>query len=256
MAPPANIIGFARNQSDPKRTSLSTLLPAADHAFQVLDPAGGDLLTVIPCQIGRGIPAGRNFADFAVLASASGLVITPYADDLSVTVDYGRVSISRPTGLALTPPQMPVAQSPSALAHYGDGPSFMNFAAWGTAEGGSFLATQRKLTQAVAKAPAAMAGLPRLNLARFYLANGFGAEALGLLNLIQNQDPALAGDTQLVTMRAAAQYMMGRYRDAHNELIGPNFDADRHAAFWRGLIEARHGRLEERPRPPGTGRAR
>jgi len=31
---------------------------------------------------------------------------------------------------------------------------------------------------------------------------------------------------------------MGRTRDAHNELIGPNFDADRHAAFWRGLIEA------------------
>jgi len=38
-------------------------------------------------------------------------------------------------------------------------------------------------------------------------------------------------------MRAAADYMMGRYRDAHNDLAGPAFDGARHAAFWRGLIE-------------------
>jgi hypothetical protein len=238
VAPPAVTIGFARNQNDPRRASLSTLLPAADHAFKILDPAGGDLLTIIPCQPGRGVPAVRNFADFAVLPSASGLVITPYADDLQVAVDASRVSIGRPSGLALTPPQMPVAQSPSALAHYGDGPSYLNFASWGVASGGSFLATERKLTQIVAHAPQTLSNLPRLNLARFYLANGFAAEALGLLNLLQQHDPALAGDTQLVTMKAAAEYMMGRYRDAHNDLIGPNFDADRHAAFWRGLIEA------------------
>ncbi|MBA2590038.1 MAG: hypothetical protein H0U98_15605 [Alphaproteobacteria bacterium] len=238
VAPPGVVIGFARNQSDPRRASLSTLLPAADHAFKILDPAGGDLLTIIPGQAGRGVPLLRSFADFAVLASAAGLVITPYGDDLEVTVDTSRITISRPTGLALTPPQMPVAQSPSALAHYGDGPSYLNFASWGLAQGGSFLATERKLTQIVAHAPPSMAGLPRLNLARFYLANGFASEALGLLKLLQSHDPALAGDTQLITMKAAAEYMMGRYRDAHNELIGSNFDADRHAAFWRGLIEA------------------
>jgi hypothetical protein len=74
------------------------LLPAADHAFKLMDPAGGDLLTVIPAQPGRGVPKMRSFADFAALPSASGLVITPYADDLQVTVDTARVSISRPSG--------------------------------------------------------------------------------------------------------------------------------------------------------------
>ena len=95
-------------------------------------------------------------------------------------------------------------------------------------------------------------GTARLTLARFYLANGYAAEALGLLNLLQAHDPALAGDAQLVTMRAAAEYMMGRNRDAHNDLAGPGFDSDRHAAFWRGLIEAKaedwknaHAHLEQ-----------
>ena len=238
VAPAPITIGFARNQADPRRASLSTLLPAADHAFKIQDPAGGDLLTVIPAQTGQGLPSMRSFADFAALPSASGLVITPYSDDLAISVDMSRVSISRPSGLALTPPQMPVAMSPSALARFGDGPSFLDFNHWGEASGGSFLATERKLTQAAARASPEASGLARLSLARFYLANEFGAEALGLLNLIQQNDPALAGDAQLLTMRAAANYMMGRYRDAHNDLISPVFDADRHASLWRGLIEA------------------
>ncbi|HEX2760350.1 MAG TPA: hypothetical protein VHM27_07540 [Rhizomicrobium sp.] len=238
VAPPPVTIGFARNQSDPRRASLSTLLPAADTAFQLLDPATGDMLTVVPAAPGRGMPGNRVFADFAALPSASGLVITPYADDLKVDVAQARVTISRPGGMLLTPPQMPVAQSPSAMARFGEGPSYLNFAKWGTATGGSFLATERSLTQAASRVAPAKAGAQRLNLARFYLANGFAAEALGVIKLLQTNDPGLAGDAQLVTMRAAAAYMMGRYRDAHNELAGANFDSDRHAAFWRGLTEA------------------
>lgn len=238
VAPPPVTIGFARNQSDPRRASLSTLLPAADTAFQLLDPATGDMLTVVPAAPGRGLPGNRVFADFAALPSASGLVITPYADDLKVDVAQARVTISRPSGMLLTPPQMPVAQSPSAMARFGEGPSYLNFAKWGVASAGSFLATERSLTQAAARQTPAKAGAARLNLARFYLANGFAAEALGVIKLLQTNDPGLTGDAQLVTMRAAAAYMMGRYRDAHNELAGANFDSDRHAAFWRGLTEA------------------
>jgi hypothetical protein len=238
VAPAPVIIGFARNQSDPKRASLSTLLPAADRAFRLLDPGSGDMLTIVPTAPGRGMPGLRVFADFAALPTASGLVITPYVDDLKVDVAQARVIISRPGGMVLTPPQMPVAQSPSAIARFGDGPSYLNFAQWGVASGGSFLATERRLTQAAAKQSPSKAGTARLALARFYLANGFAAEALGVIQLLQANDPALTGDAQLTTMRAAAAYMIGRYRDAHNELGGAAFDADRHAAFWRGLVEA------------------
>jgi hypothetical protein len=55
---------------------------------------------------------------------------------------------------------------------------------------------------------------------------------------VQSHDPGLVGDAQLTTMRAVADYMMGRYRDAHNELAGPGFDSVRHAALWSGLAEA------------------
>ncbi len=231
-------IAFARNQEDPKRTSLTTLLPGADQTLSLTDPVTGDILTVIPGSSGHAIPAERDYAEFAALPSASGLVVTPYADDLSVAVLLGRVTITRPGGLSLTPLTMPVEETPAAMAAEKNGPSFLDFANWNSLTGGSFLATERHLTQSVARLPAGRANKARLVLARFYLANRFAAEALGLINLIQTADPALRGDVQLATMRAAADYMMGRYRDAHNDLAGPSFDADRHAALWRGLTEA------------------
>jgi hypothetical protein len=245
-------IGFARNQLDPARASLSTLLPAADKSFVLLDPASGDQLTIIPAAPGRAMPQERDYAEFAALPTASGLVITPFIDDLVVTVADSRITIGRSGGLALTPPQMPVAQSPAALAHPGDGPSYLDLPAWAGLSGGSFLATERGMMQSIAHTPPAKAGPARLELARFYLANGFAAEALGLLNVVQAHDPGLQGDAQLTTMRAAANYLLGRYRDAHNDLAGPQFDADRHAALWRGLIDAKledwknaHAHLEQ-----------
>jgi hypothetical protein len=237
-APPPIAVSFARNQDDPKRESLTTLLPGSDRALTLSDPVIGDSLTVIPGNTGRAMLKERDYAQFAALPTASGLVITPYTDDLSVKAAGGRITITRPGGLSLTPPSMPEADTPAALAAEKTGPSFLDFAAWGRLSGGSFLATERGLTEAVARLPPERTNKARLVLARFYLANHFAAEALGLIDLIQSADPGLRGDVQLATMRAAADYMMGRYRDAHNDLAGPSFEADRHAALWRGLIEA------------------
>ena len=235
-ARPPTAINFARNQDDPKRASLTTLLPGADRTLTLTDPGTGDDLIVVAGNSGRAVPAERNYAEFAALPSASGLVISAYADDISVAVANERITITRPGGLSLTPLTMPVEETPAALAAERNGPSFLDFASWNP--GGSFLATERRLNQAVSRQPPAKANTARLTLARFYLANHFAAEALGLIRLIQASDPGLRGDTQLATMRAAADYMMGRYRDAHNDLAGPSFDSDRHAALWRGLTEA------------------
>jgi hypothetical protein len=52
VASDAIAIGFARNQADPKRTSLTTTLPRADKTFQIIDPASGDTLSVVPSAAG------------------------------------------------------------------------------------------------------------------------------------------------------------------------------------------------------------
>ncbi|HEY4943974.1 MAG TPA: hypothetical protein VII56_21270 [Rhizomicrobium sp.] len=231
-------IGFARNQDDATHSSLSTLLPGASHPVTLTDPVVGDQLILVPSAVGRAMIAAHDYVEFGVLKTASGLALAPYIDDLSVTIDRTRTTITHPGGLALTPPTMPVADSPAAIAARDAGPSFLDFAHWAKYTGGSFLNTERRLRAATARLKPDDANHARLVLARFYLANGFSAEALGVINLMQAQDPALQSDRQLQTMHAAANYMMGRYRDAHNDIAGAAFDDDRHAAYWRGLIEA------------------
>lgn len=231
-------LGFAREQDDPHRAALTTFLPRADKSFALTDPATGDILTVIPGASGYAMLDQRVYAEFAALPTASGLVITPYTDDLVISVAGTRIRIARPGGLSLTPPQTASGQTPQAMAQALSEPTFIDFAAWGQMTGGSFLATERRLSQSVARLPAGTANHARLELARFYLANRFASEALGLINLMQAQDPSLNGDAQLAMMRASADYMMGRYQAAHNDLAGGAFDFNPHAALWRGLTEA------------------
>ncbi|HEY1837270.1 MAG TPA: hypothetical protein VGG36_06410 [Rhizomicrobium sp.] len=231
-------IGFVRNEDNPKDAMLSTLVPGATRSVQQTDPSAGDALIIVPAYAGRASLDLRTYAQFAVLPTASGLVLAPFSDDLAVNVSNSRVTIGEPGGLALTPPAAPAADAPADLARAGDGPSYLDFASWGKTVSGDFLTAERKLRANAAAVPAQEANRARLTLARFYLAKGFAAEALGLVELMQASDPGLSGDAQLQTMRAAADYMMGRYHDAHNDIAATAFDNDRHAAFWRGLTEA------------------
>jgi hypothetical protein len=237
VMPNATSIGFARNQDDATHSSMTTLLPGATRAVNLVDPVAGDRLILVPAAAGRAMSDERSYVEFQSLETASGLVLLPFVDDLSVAIDTTRVTITHKGGLSLTPPTMPVADSPAALARNGGGPSYLDFTTWSRIQGGSFLATERRLGAAIARLKPEDANHARLKLARFYLANGFAAETLGLIKLMQAADPALQSDRQLLTMRAAADLEMGRLRDAHNDLAATQFDGDRHAALWRGLIE-------------------
>ena len=234
----ATSIELARDDDDPKDASLVSLLPRARVAVPLVDPTAGDTLIVVPGAAGRAMLEPRRYIDFAALPTAAGLVLTPFVDNLAVTVHSTRVRIARPGGLTLTAPQMPAAQSPAALARNGDGPCYIDFEAWSHPVKGSFLDEERTLRNNAANLPTGKANAARLTEARFYIANRFGAEALGLVNLMQATDPSLQDDKQLQTIKAAADVTMGRYRDAYNALAGSAFDTDRHAALWRGLAQA------------------
>ncbi len=237
VAPEAGAIGFVRSD-DPGHFALTTILPGATQALKLSDPAVGDTLIIVPSWPGRASPQARNYAELSILPTAAGLVVAPFTDDLDVSVAAGHVTISRPKGLALASPGQPAILSPAALVQSRSDPCFLDFPSWARVPGRSFLDVQRRLRAAASGPKPDEAARAQLQLARFYLANGFSAEALGVVNLIQAANTALKSDPQLQTMRAAADFMMGRYRDAGNDIAGAAFDNDRNAAFWRGLIEA------------------
>jgi len=232
-------IVFSRNQENSGHATLTTVLPGSARTVTLTDPVAGDQLVVVPSMPGVAMPAAHDYVEFRVLKTASGLVIAPQVDDLLVTLEHSRLTITRAGGLALTAPSAPYGNSPGAIAAAGRGSAtFIDFANWAKPGNGSFLLTQRQLVSAAAQLNSISANPARLTLARFYVANEFGAEALGVIGLIQGHDPGLQSDRQLLILRAASNYMMGRYRDAKNDLAGAQFDNDPNAALWRGLMEA------------------
>lgn len=231
-------IGFTRRESENGLTAMTTLLPGGDHVITLNDPSAGDSLLIVPGFAGRAVTEPRHFLEFELLPTAAGIVIRPLTDDLAVRANDSRATIARPGGLTLTPPSLPPAQTAAALASGGNGPTFLNLAHWPKADGEHFLKEERALRDRIAAAGRDGANRARLQLARFYLANDFAAETLGLLDQMQQSDPALQGDAHLQTMRAAADLMMARYKNAHNDLAGANLEGDRHAALWRGLADA------------------
>ena len=234
----ATSIDLVRDDNDPQHVSLVTLLSGASHALTLPDPLIGDTLIVVPGAAGHAMLSDHRYVEFAAIPSAAGLVLTPFVDDLSISVHEARATITRPGGLTLTPPQLPNVGSPSALAQNGNGPCYIDFTAWARPTKGGFLHEERVLRDDAAKHAAEKANPARRMLARLYIANRFSAEALGTVDLVQSTDSSLMTDKQLQTIRAAADFMMGRYRDAHNALAGATFDSDRHAALWRGLTDA------------------
>ncbi len=231
-------IDFERNDDDARHTVLTSFVPRATRAAMQTDPVAGDTLIIVPGALGSATIDPRSYAEFAILPTAAGLAIEPYTDDMVVHVARGHVTITRPGGLTLTTAPMIAAQTPAGLARSDDSPAFLDLANWGKAADNHFLDAQRRLKSKIVTAKSGEANRARLALARFYLGHKFAAEALGLIDLMQASDPALQGNMQLQTMRAAANFMMGRYRDAHNDIAGGAFDNDRHVAFWRGLTEA------------------
>jgi hypothetical protein len=230
-------IGFARDVNDNGNSALVTLLPSADRVLTLSDPNVGDTIVAVLGRAGRAVLSGRDYADFSLLPTAAGIVVKPLSDGVTVTAHDARVRIAKPGGLSLTPPAA-TSDSPALLTDANDNASVLDFARWPKADGAKFLAMERKLRASIAKAAPEKVNRERLTLAQFYLGNGFAAETLGVLRQMHQSDPALDGTRYLQVMRAAADYMMGRYRDTHNDLIGASFVGDRHAAFWRGLADA------------------
>ncbi|HEY4123627.1 MAG TPA: hypothetical protein VGM36_03375, partial [Rhizomicrobium sp.] len=241
LAPQNNItplgIGFARDVGDNGTAALVTLLPGANRVLTLSDPNVGDKIVAVLGRAGRAVLAGRDYADFSLLPTAAGIAAKPLSDGVIITAHDARVRIAKDGGLALTPPAA-TSDTPALLTSVDDDSSFLDFAHWPKAQGAEFLNKERKLREAIAKAAPEKINRERLTLAQFYLGNGFAAETLGVLKQMHESDPALDGNRHLQVMRAAADYLMGRYRDTHNDLIGGSFVGDRHAAFWRGLADA------------------
>ncbi len=201
---------------------------------RIRDPDAGDSLIVVAAgDVGRGVGAQQGFVDFRALPTLQGVVLRPNADDINVATANDLITVTRPGGLALS------NERDRMFGRTDPGRRLFDFVAWqGTDE---FLKRRSLLEQSIAAAPTGARSKPRLDLARFYVAELMGAEASGVLEAIAHDDPETAADPGVRALRGAACLLGEDLTCANDELSLHVFDHEPEAILWRGSLAAEMG---------------
>ncbi len=244
------IIGLRNGPTHPDapvQPRLEDANDGTDMLFPVLDPSQPIALTdadtdeqlvVIPLpELGQGVDTQVSIPDLRVLATNQGLVLRPISDCLSLRSEAQDDAISAPGGLRVS---TEVVRSAVRAVAIGKHEALVDFPAWrGKHDSGDDLFKMRQsLQHAILDADQPSKTAARANLAKFYVANSLGAEALGVLAAIEKDDAEAFDDPQLRAIRAVAAEMMDRPASTRADLKDKIFDDVPDAVLWRAAAAA------------------
>lgn len=248
-APPAEPVAFARDLAA-AAPALKVPLAGATGIYWIRDPDVGDRIAAVTAlPPAKGFAEGRTLVDARFLASAQGLAVVPFVDDLTLATDADVVRIGRPGGMELSGAPLPDAKAPNAALALESPkpaatPALVDFAGWSNTGGASFLARydelQRRASEEMAKGKNAPVA-DRMALARFLIGSELSFEALGVLALAERADGALSGKPEFRGLRGAARAMAGRFKDAEADFSSPALAGDPASALWRAYVDERLG---------------
>lgn len=213
-------------------------LPLAEGGLpvSVVDPEVGDTMWVVPViPLGYGVAPERRYTDAILPATAQGVAVVPRADDVEVTSNRNGVEISRRGGgLRISGPGSAAAALAGAISETPITKVF-DLGVWIGGGEPTFVADRRQLYDKIVAADPTRRNPARMDLARFYLAHGYDAEALGVLRAIANDDPKIAEQPSFLAVRGGASYLIHRPEDALADLGSETLGASNEAQFWRAL---------------------
>jgi tetratricopeptide (TPR) repeat protein len=231
-----------------KITKILWPFKEAGAVIDIPDPATGTVVKAVTVKNSKEYAgAPYKFIEFETLDSPVGLAVLPKVDDLDVRVTAEGVEISRPGGLAVSPgTQIDAAfaaleeaqkQSPGAASN-ADERRVFTFRDWLM---GGIPALDRNKSIILAD----LKNMPQsrrveeiVTLAKMYLANGHGEEALGFLRMAQDELPGLAENPQFLALRGAAALLAGKSERAFFDLSLDELKPFTEMGYWRAAALA------------------
>ncbi|WP_417844540.1 hypothetical protein [Thalassospira sp.] len=254
------------------RARLAVPLTGVHDTMTVNDPEVGDSLRVVPTtQPGYGIEAALHYPEFDVLPSFQGVVVAPVNDRVKVSHRAAPAPVTTPDGADLADPQAPSASGEAVVVTADNGlnisPEGARLLASATGvrartgdadEGRIFdLADWRKggldnynraialLLKEVVDSGDEHRNKARLDMARFYMANGLGPEANAMIEMMEHDDPLIGQKSEFRALKGAAKFLNGQYDDAERLLSDPRIADLTEVKLWRAVNSAARGRPNE-----------
>lgn len=223
---------------------LSINMEAAGSVLEMVDPAIGDRLLLVPSAIpGSAVRQSRRLPEFELLPAVQGLVVRPLVNGLEVKPGTDSVKIERHSGLLLSADHRTLMAAGLEAPVGTDQTRLFDLEAWGRGPLEKFDDNRVALQAQISALEGKDRSLAILDLARLYFVHGFAAEAVGLIRLATELDPELGDKTEIIALRGAAEALNGT--SAGKALDDLSIDAlkdEPEAALWRGVALSREGR--------------
>ncbi|HVT50155.1 MAG TPA: hypothetical protein VHE77_01215 [Dongiaceae bacterium] len=261
-------------------TSLYVQAIASGAAVELKDPGDQARLVVTPEQLpGLGIARESDWPDFKLLASHQGVVVEVLNDATKVQASPNGVVITAPpagTPVAQAPKPEAPAAAPSAVAAATPTPTpppgannppaaasangappppatqssapvagLFDLDKWRGSGPDNFQTDLNELKTRMDSASPADRNHARLELAEFYLANGYGIEATGPIEQILKDDGNAKNDPLIMAIGAAAYTMAGDSDNASRLLASPVLKDVPEANLMRAVIAEKQGRTAD-----------
>jgi hypothetical protein len=195
------------------------------------DPEIGDTLIAVPVnEVGQGVAREARLVDVTALMTAQGIALRPANETVSARSLPNGVEVTSSRGLLVS------NDGDRALRRGDDRPRLFDLADWYGPKDGEFVVRRRALERAITASAPISRSTARLDLARFFFAQGFGPEARGVLQAIQRDDPSFAADPRVRAIGGAVALLDNDLETAKRELGLHALDDDPDAALWRGSL--------------------
>ncbi len=214
-------------------------VPEPGRAISVTDPNIGDNFVVVPViPLGQAIGRRYTYPQFNIQVSAQGVVINPLIDDLRVRplrqgIEIGgsgvRLAITNVSADAAAHAQLAATRT-MVLALEGLAKYYVP-----TSE---FRVARRRYESQVSASNDRDRANARLELAKFFFANGYAPETLGVVKVAIDDIPLLEDDPSIRILRGGANFLMGRYDEALNDFTHESLVGNDEGRLWAAATNA------------------
>lgn len=203
--------------------------------LSVVDPEVGDNINIAPLSdTGIGINSAYKYPDLTFLHSIQGIALVPNTSDLKIERGNTGITISaHKRGLRISS-DLDALRRRHSLAQTVAPSEMFDFNIPLSLRNKTYLDAIAILQNDINNAPEKQKSAAELNLAKYYIYQGLGQEALQLLNKI-NQDPIYKDTDAINTLLGVANFLSHRFDKAIQYFSSENLTNNDEAIFWRTI---------------------